>query len=264
MRHSLLAPLLGIVVFAASASSAVAQPPASSAASAATPMAVPFGVGEKMQYEVRFGPLKVGEGSMEVLDVGSIRGDAAWHTRFRVKGGVPFYRVDDMLESWIRVSDFNSLRFVQDLEEGGKTRERRFEIFPERAIFQENDKPEESSVAAPLDDGSFLYFVRTIPLEEGKSYEFNRYFRPDRNPVIVKVIGREKITVPAGTYNTIVIQPVIKSKGIFSEKGQAKIWLSDDESRIMVQMKSHTSVGSLNLYLQSHRPPTATPATPTR
>ncbi len=239
--------------------SAVAvQPSVRSPASVSTP----FGVGERLVYDVKFGAIKVGRGSMEVLDTVSLRGRPAWHTRFRVKGGIPFYRVDDVLESWIDRDDFNSLRFVQDLEEGGKNRERRYEIFPERAVFQENDKPEEASVSQPLDDGSLLYFIRTIPLEVGQSYEFRRYFRPDRNPVIVKVLAREKITVPAGTFHTLVLQPIIKSKGIFSENGQARIWLSDDANRIMVQMKSRTKIGSLNLYLQSHRPslPTPTPS----
>jgi hypothetical protein len=233
-----------------------AQEAVSTAASGATraAFAVPFAVGERLVYDVKFGAIKVGRGSMEVLDTVSLRGRSAWHTRFRVKGGIPFYRVDDVLESWIDREEFNSLRFVQDFEEGGKNRERRYEIFPERAVFQENDKVEESSVSQPLDDGSFLYFIRTIPLEVGQTYQFDRYFRPDRNPVIVKVLGRETITVPAGTFHTLVLQPVIKSKGIFSENGQARIWLSDDANRIMVQMKSRTKIGSLNLYLQSHRP----------
>ncbi len=236
--------------------SAVAvQPTVRSSSSVATP----FGVGERLVYDVKFGAIKVGRGSMEVLDTVSLRGRPAWHTRFRVKGGIPFYRVDDVLESWIDRDDFTSLRFVQDLEEGGKNRERRYEIFPERAVFQENDKPEEASVSQPLDDGSLLYFIRTIPLEVGQTYEFRRYFRPDRNPVIVKVLARETITVPAGTFHTLVLQPIIKSKGIFSENGQARIWLSDDANRIMVQMKSRTKIGSLNLYLQSHRPSPPTP-----
>lgn len=263
MRRLLLAAAAS-ATFGASASVPEAQESSTASVEERAARSVPFGVGERMRYEVRFGALKVGEGSMEVLDVSTIRGEQAWHTRFRVRGGVPFYRVNDVLESWIHVDDFHSLRFVQDLEEGGKSRERRFEIFPERATYAENGEPEERSVSAPLDDGSFLYFVRTIPLEVGATYEFDRYFRPDRNPVIVKVLKRERITVPAGTYNTIVIQPIIKSKGIFSEKGQARIWLSDDDSRIMVQMKSQLSLGSLNLFLQSHRPPTATNETPAR
>lgn len=218
------------------------------------PMAVPFDLGERLTFDLRFGKLKVGEGTMELIDTEQIRGRDAWHTRFRIRGGIPFYRVDDVLESWIDREHFHSLRFVQDLEEGGKVRERRFEIFPDRSVFREGDGPEQPSVASPLDDGSFLYFVRTIPLEVGQTYTFDRYFRPDRNPVVVKVIGRETVRVPAGTFSTIVIQPVIKSKGIFSEKGEARIWLTDDARRIMVQMKSKTKVGSLNLFLTSIRP----------
>jgi hypothetical protein len=218
-----------------------------------SPMSVPFEVGERLTYEVRFGKLKVGEGVMELIDNESIRGRDTWHTRFRIRGGVPFYRVDDVLESWIDKEAFHSLRFVQDLEEGGRLRERRYEFFPDRKVFREGDGEEEPSVENPLDDGSFLYFIRTLPLEVGQTYTFNRYFRPDRNPVIVKVLGRERVKVPAGTYETLVLQPIIKSKGVFSEKGEARIWLTDDSERIMVQMKSKTKIGSLNLYLTSAR-----------
>ena len=250
---------LGALLALALTGGAAAQSSGTGGADSVAPPAsayapVPFAVGERLVYDVKFGAIKVGQGSMEVLDTVTLRGRPAWHTRFRVRGGIPFYRVDDVLESWIDRSALSSLRFVQDFDEGGKERERRYEIFPERAMFQENDKPEEASVGNPLDDGSFLYFIRTIPLEVGKTYEFHRYFRPDRNPVVVKVVGRERITVPAGSYATIVIQPINKSKGIFSENGQARIWLSDDANRIMVQMKSRTKIGSLNLYLQSHRP----------
>jgi hypothetical protein len=108
-------------------------------------------------------------------------------------------------------------------------------------------------VRNPLDDGSFIYFLRTIPLTVCETYTFERYFLPDRNPVTIRVLRRERIRVPAGEFNALVIQPVIKSKGIFSENGHAEVWLSDDDARIMLQMKSALSFGSLNLYLTSHR-----------
>ena len=50
-----------------------------------------------------------------------------------------------------------------------------------------------------------------------------------------------------------MLQPIIKTSGIFSEGGQAEIWLSDDDKRMMLQMKSRLSFGSLNLYLRSYR-----------
>jgi len=88
----------------------------------------------------------------------------------------------------------------------------------------------------------------------GKTYDFNRYFRPDRNPVRIKVLRRESVKVPAGTFSAIVVQPVIKTKGIFSENGHAEVWLSDDDRHIMLQLKSKLSFGSLNLYLKSYVP----------
>jgi hypothetical protein len=218
---------------------------------------VPFDTGERLTFDVRFGGIKVGTGRMEVVGTQDVRGREAWHTRFTVKGGIPFYRVNDRMESWIDTRTFQSLRFIQDLEEGTRDKERSFEIYPEHATYSESGETERAQVPSvdnPLDDAAFMYFVRTIPLEVGKTYDFNRYFRPDRNPVQIRVLRKESVTVPAGTYQTIVIQPVIKSKGIFSEKGNAQMWLTDDSRRLLVQMKTDLSIGSLNLYLRGYVP----------
>ena len=223
---------------------------------------VPFDTGERLTYDVRFGGIKVGTGRMEVVGTQDVRGREAWHTRFTVKGGIPFYKVNDRLESWIDTRTFESLRFIQDLEEGRRDKERFYEIYPERATYSERGETEHApSVDDPLDDAAFMYFVRTIPLEVGKTYQFNRYFRPDRNPVQIRVLRKDKIKVPAGTYQTIVIQPVIKSKGIFSEKGHAEMWLTDDSRRLLVQMKTDLSIGSLGLYLRGYVPGTGPMAT---
>jgi Protein of unknown function (DUF3108) len=231
-------------------------------AAAEAPAKVPFGVGERAVYDVRFGPLKVGSGSMEVSGVENVRGREAYRTSLKIKGGTFFYKVNDLFESWIDTRSLASLRFHQDQEEGGRDREKVFEIFPERQMYKENDKPEKPSVRQPLDDGSFLYFVRTVPLEVGQTYRFDRYFRPDRNPVTLRVLRKERIKVPAGEFDAVVVQPVIKTKGIFSENGEAQVWLTDDERRIMLQMKSKLSFGSLNLYLRSYRPPAEGTASP--
>ena len=215
---------------------------------------VPFSVGERLTYDVRFGPLRVGTGSMSVEGIEPVRGIEAWHTVFSVKGGTFFYNVDDKFESWFDTRSFASLRHIQDIDEGKRERTRTYEIFPERGVYVENDEAPKPTVKDPLDDGSFLYFIRTVPFSVGQTYEFGRYFRPDRNPVKIRVLRKERIEVPAGTFNTIVIQPIIKTRGIFSEKGRAEIWLTDDDKRIMVQMKSTLSFGSLNLYLRSYQP----------
>ncbi len=262
MRPAVIIPAVAILatVSASSAWAQVSSPPGAAQTAVASTVKrakVPFGPGERMEYDVKFGAIRVGQAHMEVVALDNLRGRPAWHTAFWVQGGNFLYRVNDVYESWMDAETLSSLRFVQELEEGGKDIERRFEIYPERAIFvQTSKKPpkEEKSVSQPLDDGSFLYFIRTIPLEVGQTYSFDRYFRPDRNPVRIRVLRKERVKVPAGTFDAIVIQPMIKTKGIFSENGHAEIWLSDDDKRIMLQLKSKLSFGSLNLYLKSFFP----------
>jgi hypothetical protein len=230
---------------------ASATPAAPAAAPAPPPLPVrAFSVGERLTYDVRFGPIRVGQASMEVVGVEPFRGRDAYHTRFLLRGGTPFYRVNDRYESWFDARTLESLRYAQQIDQGSYERERLYDVFPERRTYAEAGKPEQPSVADPLDDGSFLYFLRTIPLEVGKSYEFNRYFRPDRNPVRVTVLRRERIRVPAGTFDAIVVRPTIKTTGIFSEGGRAEVWFADDTTRRMLQMKSRLSFGSLSLELR--------------
>jgi hypothetical protein len=218
---------------------------------------LPFAPGERLSYDVQFGVIKAGSGTMEVVGIDTVRGRPAYHTKFRLSGSIPLYRVDDLFESWFATDDLSSLRFIQDQNEGSKERQRRYEIYPERRVYDDlaDEKPEQPSVAKPLDDGSFVYFLRTIPLEVGKTYEFQRYFKPDRNPVTIRVLRRERVKVPAGTFDAVVIQPVIKTKGVFSEDGRAEVWISDDERRMIVQMKSQLAFGSLDLYLSGVRQP---------
>jgi Protein of unknown function (DUF3108) len=193
---------------------------------------------------------------MEVQPMDTVRGIETWHTVFHIRGGVPGFRVNDVMESWMDVRTLSSLRHRQDLDEGSRERERRFEIYPDSVYVEEGKEPL-PTVTLPLDDGSFLYFVRTVPLEIGKEYSFDRYFRPDRNPVRIQVLRRERVRVPAGEFDAVVVRPIIKARGIFSENGRAEVWLTDDDRRLMVQMKSHLRFGSLSLYLRSYRPPTA-------
>ena len=218
---------------------------------------VPWEVGERLEYDVRFGRFRAGSGVMEVRSIEQVRGRPAYHMLFEVKGGIPLFRIHDVFQSWMDTTTLASLRFHQDQDEGPKERRRRYEIYPSRRIFTESshgDPTEHPSVSSPVDDGGFLYFLRTVPLEVGRTYTFNNYFRPDRNPVTLRVLRRERVRVPAGTFDAIVVQPTVKTRsGIFGEDGKAEVWLSDDHERVVLQLKSSLSIGSLNLYLKSHR-----------
>jgi Protein of unknown function (DUF3108) len=212
---------------------------------------VPFAVGEELTYKATFGGLPAGSAHMRVDGIEIIRGRPAYHVLFSIDGGVPFYRVHDRYESWIDVQTLASLRHRQDISEGRYKRNTTYEIFPERASFQKDDEPMEASVANPLDDGSFIYAVRTARVRVGETRHDDRYFRPDRNPVVLTGLRQDTVTVNAGTFVTTVVRPSIKANGLFSENGDAQIWFSDDAGRYPVQVKTKFSKFSLTLTLQS-------------
>lgn len=213
-------------------------------------VARPFGPGEKLTYAVRVGPLGKGTAVAEIVGVDTVRGQQVFHSVFRITGSLLMFKVRDLYESWFDPNTLVSLRYHQDIDQGPYDRNRTYEIFPGDKYLDANKK-EFETVEQPLDDGAFLYFLRTIPLEVGKTYSWNRYFKPDRNPVRVTVVRRERIKVPAGEFDAIVLQPKIKAKGIFAEQANAEVWIADDDTRMMLQMKTRLPFGSVQFQLRS-------------
>jgi len=216
---------------------------------ATPPRMLPFKDGEELEYTVSYTKLRAGSGMMRVV-ADTLRGARVWRASLTMDGGIPFLSVHDTNTSWFDQSSFASLRFQQQQHEPRHTALRDFHIFPERRVFQPIKGDEQPSVADPMDEVAIVYFVRTLALEPGQCFELHRYFKPASNPVVVHVERRERITVPAGTYNAIVVRPQIVTSGIFSENGRAELWLSDDPARLVLQLKTHLSFGSINLYLK--------------
>ena len=220
-------------------------------------VAVPFVVGERMRYQAKFGVFNVGQATMEVAGIDTLRGIETVRFRFHIVGGALWYHLDQLMESWVGRADFRSLRFRQDTEERGKQRLREYEIFPDSGFFRELGRDTTfATIPDPLDDASFLFWIRTVPLEIGRRYEYYRYFRPDRNPVIIEVLGRERVSVAGKRWQAIVVRPIIpKGRGIFAEKADARMWLSDDDKRIMLALVSTFSFGTVTLKLKEYSHP---------
>jgi hypothetical protein len=222
----------------------------STLASAQSPARVPWIAGENLEYTVKLEGISAGTGRLQVLGQETIRDRQVWRLHLNVKGGVPFYHIDFSDDSWMDVESLNSLRFEQNQVQAGKVTKRVYDIYPDRKIFHLIGKDEQPSVPDPLDEASLFFFVRTLPLEVGKEYRFDNYYDPKSNPVIVRVLRKDTVNVPAGRFATIVLQPSFKTNGLFSEDGRAELWLTDDARRLLVQMKTHFSVISLALYLR--------------
>jgi hypothetical protein len=212
----------------------------------------PFAVGEKLSYSAKLGMLTLGSGTLEVASVDTVRGVESFRFRFQLRGKTMFYSLNDVLESWVGIDDLTSRRFVQDFVENDKATKRQYEIYPDSGFFREHGHETTSPTPQdPLDDAAFFYFVRVAPLEVGKTYTFDRYFRKDKNPVTIEVIKREKMDLPDGSkVQCLVLHPTIDTKGLFSKRSETQIWLTDDARRLPVQIRTKFPFGTITLRLK--------------
>ena len=217
---------------------------------------VPFGPGERLTYNVKIGIINSGSAHMEVLGIDSIREEPSYHLEMSLKGSLLFgaVQVNDHYQSWLGTRSVSSHRYISDVNQLTYSRYRNFEFRPEEMSWEETESGDMGRLATalPLDDISFLYFVRTLPLEIGQTYTLPRYFKKEGNPVVIIVEGKRVVEVPAGTFNTIVVRPIIKTRGLFSEGGEAELYLTDDDNKHLVYLRSKIPiVGSVTLHLES-------------
>src|SRR4051812_33958592 len=118
-RRRISALVMAIAAVAATAAAARPQGRAS---------ALPFGIGERAEYQVRLGAVSVGSGSGEGGGIETVQGVPTFHARMRVSGGIPLARGDDRYESWIDTEGIFSRRFVQDVHEVRSRRSRAYEF----------------------------------------------------------------------------------------------------------------------------------------
>jgi hypothetical protein len=77
-----------------------------------------------------------------------------------------------------------------------------------------------------------------LPLHDGATYAENRHYDAKRNPVTVHVVGREKVAVPAGEFETIAVEMYVTDDGRFDGGGVVRFNFSTDRNHIPIRIES--------------------------
>ena len=216
-----------------------------------------FPVPERLEFELSYIGVPAGYAVQEVLQANnefqivSTARSADW-LRF-------FFPVNDRIESFLTLETsaqaVGTPRLYKERKQEGKTitdREARFDRQKlEVTTVDHRNKSEKTDAITKrtYDTLSSFFFFRTIPLQVGSSYFIDIFDCKRLWNTEVKVLRREEIITSLGRFKTIVIQPLLKSEGIFARTGDMFIRLTDDERRIPVQMKSKVIVGSITATL---------------
>jgi hypothetical protein len=204
----------------------------------------PFAVGETLHYQAKLGFIPVGTATASVTGLARERGTETFVLAATGEGGPPGVRVRYELTSWVGTGRFSSLRFYRRVIQGGSVQEHRYQIVPDSARYREEGVPRDwAAPPNPLDELAFLYYLRTMPLEVGRSYSIPRYFQTGYNPVQVSVTGREPVTLGDGSRVSCLALRV-------SARGNTMgVWLTDDARRLPAQLVLPLPFGSVTLAL---------------
>lgn len=212
---------------------------------------LPFLVGERLTYDAKVNAINAGKASLSVEGLETVRGVGTFHTIFDLRGRVLFKKFENHYESWFDTTSLVTMRLLQDADV-----DKHYEFYPAKKIYvKNNDGVEHPSVSMPVDEASFLYFLRTVPLEVGTTMTLDRYYHAEKNPIQISVVRRERVKVPAGEFDAFVLKPVIKSNGLFSVKSDAEVWIANDRAHTLLKLRSKLPLGTLYLELRTIEQP---------
>jgi len=214
-----------------------------------------FGVGEKLTFDINYGFINAGYATLEVMRLVEYENRPCYLIESTANSNSffsTFYKVRDRIESVIDAVGMFSWRFEKNLSEGSYSADRMY-TFDQRnnyAVY----KGDTITVAPYTQDPiSTLYYTRTKPLEVGESFYLDNFVDGDKYHIEVKVLKRETVTVKAGTFDCIVVEPLTSSVGVFKNEGRLKVWLTDDFLKMPVLMKSKVLVGSITAELTDYK-----------
>ena len=216
-----------------------------------------WGVGEKLTFAVNYSFYRAGTATMSVVNKEYVNGGICYNIQTRAESNdfiSKFYKVSDTVSSYIDTEGIFSRRFEKKLREGNYKSDHYVDFYQNRKIAL-NTKKKYSLTEIPLyiqDILSSLYILRTYDLKKGKDESINVYADGKVYPLKVKVYGIENITVPAGKFKCLKVEPLLKSEGIFSQQGQLIVWLTADANKMPVKMESKILIGSIQSMLESY------------
>lgn len=158
------------------------------------------------------------------------------------------FKVRDEIETTVARSDFSTLRYVKRLDEKGDTMQEVTTI-EDGVATRTRKKVKKVNVPRPVFDPiSVIYYLRTRDLAVGRSHDLTLIADGKVYTVRAHVLRRERIDTPAGTFWTVVVEPVMTSAGVEREE-RLWVWYTDDEKRIPVRIRTEIKVGSVTANL---------------
>ncbi len=216
-----------------------------------------FKEGEKLTFDVKYGFVTAGIAVMQIPKIKKISGRDAYNITFNVNTVPTFdavYKVRDRYETYLDVEGLFPWRFEQHIREGSYSRD--FSAFFDHR--RGKAKTSEGEYDIPLyvnDIVSAFYLARTFDyskMKKGDKIHLENFYKNKVYPLDVVYHGKERVKVTAGTFDCIIVEPLVTEGGLFKSEGTILVWLTDDNLKVPVKVKTKIIIGSIDAELTAY------------
>ncbi len=219
-------------------------------------------VGEKLKFSVRWLGLEVGQAEAVVLGIEEINGRKAYHIIAKAKSNSLIdivYPVRDEHHTYMDVERLHSLRYEKIIQEGRYRADEVIEFDQEnhKALYysRKNKSKKRSLISKDVQDElSSAYWFRLQPLKAGETVHIPANADEKNWDLTVKILKKEKVDLgKLGTFEAFELEPSARFQGIFIRRGKIRGWISDDDKRLPLMMKTKIPVlGTITVKLVSY------------
>ncbi len=217
-----------------------------------------FAVGEKLDYDIMYGPVVAGSATISTSSYESIDDRKCYKVEFTMHSAKffdIFFKVRDYYSSLIDVDGLFPWKFEQHIREGGYKKD--FETW-----FDQLHHTAKTTAGGPYnippytqDAVSAFCFARTLnydTMKVGQEIKLTNFYQDRVYPLNVKYLGREDVETKAGNFHCQKIEPVIVEGGLFKNTGKIVVWITDDSVKVPVKVQTQVMIGSVAAELVSY------------
>ena len=217
-----------------------------------------FREGEKLTFDVKYGFVTAGIATFEIPKIKKISGRDAYHVTFEVNTVSTFdafFKVRDRYETYIDVEGIFPWRFEQHIREGSFSRD--FSAFFDQRKGKAKTTKGEYEIPKYVNDiVSAFFYARTLDyskLKVGDKIPLKNFYKDKVYDLDVVYHGKETIEVEAGKFECIMVEPLVQEGGLFKSEGSIMLWMTNDEAKMPVRVKTKVVVGAIDADLTSYK-----------
>jgi hypothetical protein len=216
-----------------------------------------FILGERLVYDIGYSFITAGEAVFSIPSVETMHGRECYQVLFTVNSTPTFsffYKVDDRYETMLDKKGIFPWRFTQRIREGKYSNDFAAEFDQLNSIAKTNA----GTYPIPRyvhDVVSAMFYVRTLDYSKcrpGQKILLQNFFKDTTYQLAVKFLGYQQISVDAGKFNCVLVEPMIMEGGLFKSEGRIIIWMTNDERKIPVKVSTKVVVGSIDAELREY------------